>query len=165
MCDNLHTLISILWPLVLLSAVSQASWARVSSLHLWGCQPRRDGGQLYNIPTLKHHKTSYISFKLLLCSSLSCCSHNSLYSSCHWKTQGKLTNYICIGVWKNTPIVCVYFNYWISYTLTFPLPLLKTAKKSCLFPVLSLGVSLTPVVLVIVSLLLTFSSSSLKPRA
>ena len=59
-----------------------------------------------NIPTLKHHKTSYISFKLLLCSSLSCCSHNSLSSSCHWKTN-KLHLHWCMN--KHTNCLCLFY--------------------------------------------------------
>ena len=52
-----------------------------------------------------------------------------------------------------------------SDTVSSPLPFLLKEKKSCLFPVLSLGVSLTPVHLVRVSRLRVVSSSSLKPRA
>ena len=128
------------------------------------CEAASQGEMEDNFTTFPHWNiTKPHTFPLNYYSALLCPAAVITLSPLH--VIGKQTNYICIGVWTNTPIVCVYFTYWISYTLTFPLPLLKTAKKSCLFPVLSLGVSLTPVVLVIVSLLLTFSSSSLKPRA
>ena len=51
-----------------------------------------------------------------------------------------------------------------SETVSSPRPFLLKEKNSCLFPVLSLGVCLTPVHLVLVSRLRIVSSSSLNPR-